>query len=104
MKKKFEIDVDERFLGTDNTIHVRNFQLVIFQGKILTMEEYMRALITKAMERPVDKKMKKVTDKIKKAETTLKKAQKENEKLTAYDKKVRDPEIEKCHQKKKKKK
>lgn len=43
----------------------------------------------------MDKKMKKVTQKIQKAESTLKKAEKENIRLTNYDKKVRDPMIEK---------
>ena len=50
----------------------------------------------------MDKKMKKVTQKIKKAESTLKKAEKENIRLTNYDKKVRDPMIEKYEHMKKK--
>lgn len=41
--------------------------------------------------------MAKVTQKIKKSVSTLKKAEKENVRLTKYDKNVRDPQIEKLH-------
>jgi hypothetical protein len=50
----------------------------------------------------MDKKMRKVTKKIRKAESTLKKAEKENTRLANYDERVRDPMIEKCKHKSKK--
>lgn len=51
----------------------------------------------------MDRKMRKeVTKPIRKAEKILKKAEKSNVKLANYDEKVRDPEIKKYKQMKKK--
>lgn len=50
----------------------------------------------------MDKKMRKVTKKIRRAESILKKAEKENMRLANYDERIRDPEIKKYHQMKKK--
>ena len=49
----------------------------------------------------MDKKMAKVTKEVVKAEKILKHAEKANRKLTAIDKNVRDPKIEKCDKVKK---
>lgn len=84
MKKKFEIDLDERDHGIDNTIQIRTLQLVCYQGKVLTLEEYMRVLITKNMERSMDKKikqLKKATKKLEKGESELLKADQKRDKV-----------------------
>jgi hypothetical protein len=91
MKKKFEIDLDERVHGIDNTIQIRTLQLVCYQGKVLTLEEYMRVLITKNMEKSVDKKIKKLkkdTKKLEKEEASLLKADQKRDKLVEIGEKA----------------
>lgn len=75
----------------------------------------MKVFITKIFRWFMDKKMKKVTAKVKQAEQAIKhgkkqeaikdlhQAEEKNEKLTQYDKNVRDPMIEKYEKIKKKK-
>ena len=68
MKKTFEleIEVDELFKDLDNTIEMRAIQLVIYENKILTLDEYLRRIMTKTTDELMDKKIKSIKKKIKK--------------------------------------
>lgn len=68
----------------DNTITIKNIQLVFYRGQVLTMDEYMRFLMVKNMGVKMDKKIKKIKSKVKKDAAT---EEKELDQLTKMDKK-----------------
>jgi hypothetical protein len=45
----------------------------------------------------MDKKMRKVSKDLRKGERMIERAAKKNDKLASYDKKIRDPQIERLH-------
>ena len=52
----------------------------------------------------MDKKMRKVSKELRKGERIIERAAKKNDRLATYDQKVRDPLIERCKHKPKKRK
>lgn len=74
-------ELEMEFEKIDNTIEVRNLQLVIYEGKILTMEEYMRAIMLKNMRKDMDKKIRSIGKKVKKDASQEEKQLKQLEKM-----------------------
>ena len=60
-------DTGDFIKSIDNTVEMRTFQVLVYQGKIVTLEEYMRLLVHKMIkEKEMDKKIRNIEKKIKK--------------------------------------